>query len=681
MCHNAKQVECANVKTQTAPAKVVATIGVLVCTLCAAGQNASKSASEPTPRRNFVLFVADGLRHDAVDPEASPAIFSLRRRGVDFVNSHSLYPTFTTPNASALATGHGLGDTGDFGNALYAGHPITKELTGGTLTPFIENDWFLAKLNDYYGGNYLGEMSLVDLARANGYAVATVGKLGPTAIQDISEVATINNEFQPTTATILDDTTSPQGIPLPLDVKAEMSASSLGGSAPDRSNGQEASSRGNNGHAGTLVANINQQRYFANAVTQAILPAFRKQSKPFFLIYWSRDPDGTQHNQGDSADQLYPGINGPTSRQAIRNADNDLWQIIDYLKTNDLDGNTDIIVVSDHGFSTISKREISRTGTPTKSYAAGRNYVDVKEEYLPPGFLAIDLAHALKKPLYDPDATPFTREADVYYQPINICDYNDSKFMQHPSFGNGVIGGSGKIPGAAEVTDAELIVAANGGSDLIYLPQEGSDKAEGNRQLAQAISSFLVQQDYVDGIFVRDDLGDLPGTLPLSAIGLMGATKLPKPAFVVNFKSFSLNPHTLLTRVEISDSSLQEGQGMHGSFSRADTYNTLMAFGPDFKSEYVDRAPASNADVAVTIAAIMKWKLPEGNGKLRGRVLSEAIKGGPDNTAFTQPPPRKSKPGANGFSTVLDYQKLGDYTYYDQACLINAAADKQADCK
>jgi len=42
------------------------------------------------------------------------------------------------------------------------------------------------------------------------------------------------------------------------------------------------------------------------------------------LVYWSRDPDGTQHGQGDSLNELTPGINGPTSRAAIRNADDNL---------------------------------------------------------------------------------------------------------------------------------------------------------------------------------------------------------------------------------------------------------------------------------------------------------------------------------------------------------------------
>src|SRR5260370_28580299 len=103
-------------------------------------------------------------------------MFSLRQRGVDFVNSHSLYPTFTTPNASALATGHGLGDIGDFGNTLYTGHAIGRDAATATLTPFIENNLFLARLNGSYNCNYLGQPTLVDLARANGYAVAVVGK-------------------------------------------------------------------------------------------------------------------------------------------------------------------------------------------------------------------------------------------------------------------------------------------------------------------------------------------------------------------------------------------------------------------------------------------------------------------------------------------------------------------------
>ena len=63
---------------------------------------------------------------------------------------------------------------------------------------------------------------------------------------------------------------------------------------------------------------------------------FRKDEKPFVVVFWSRDPDGTQHNQGDSLNQLSPGINGPTSKAAVRNADNNLKQIADMVEINEI---------------------------------------------------------------------------------------------------------------------------------------------------------------------------------------------------------------------------------------------------------------------------------------------------------------------------------------------------------
>src|SRR5262249_42611869 len=63
---------------------------------------------------NIVLFVPDGSRALMVSPETAPTMSAVRSAGVDFKNPHSLFPTFTTPNASAMATGHYLGDTGDF---------------------------------------------------------------------------------------------------------------------------------------------------------------------------------------------------------------------------------------------------------------------------------------------------------------------------------------------------------------------------------------------------------------------------------------------------------------------------------------------------------------------------------------------------------------------------------------
>jgi len=144
--------------------------------------------------RNVLIFVTDGLRPGSVNPTDAPTMYSLMNQGVSFTNSHSLFPTFTTPNASAIATGHYLGDTGDFSNTIYAGFPATT--AAGSPTPFLENNLVLGELNTRYPGifdasdpdtfsfySFLDEETLLESARLSGYNTAAVGKVGPTLIQ------------------------------------------------------------------------------------------------------------------------------------------------------------------------------------------------------------------------------------------------------------------------------------------------------------------------------------------------------------------------------------------------------------------------------------------------------------------------------------------------------------------
>jgi Type I phosphodiesterase / nucleotide pyrophosphatase len=64
------------------------------------------SAASAEPPHNVILFVPDGLRALKVTPETAPTMAAIRDKGVNFKNPHSLFPTFTTANASAMATGH-----------------------------------------------------------------------------------------------------------------------------------------------------------------------------------------------------------------------------------------------------------------------------------------------------------------------------------------------------------------------------------------------------------------------------------------------------------------------------------------------------------------------------------------------------------------------------------------------
>ena len=591
---------------------------VFASILLAGASPAVRAESAATPH-NVVIFVADGLRYSVVNPETAPAIAAVQHEGVDFRNSHSLNPTVTTPNASAIATGHRLGDTGDFANTIYLGGPAIPA-GFGSLTVFYEDDPTLSDANQRFDGNYLDETSLIAAARAQGFSTAAIGKVGPTGIQDVAGRGVAGS------IVIDDQTGQPEGIPLAPDVVAAIKAAGLSALAPDRGLNTDP---GTYIMSGVHVANVEQQDWFAAVATKVLLPRFKAAGKPFVLVFWSRDPDGTQHNEGDSLNTLTPGINGPTSMAAIRNASDDLQRLRDALKALGLDTTTDVVVTADHGFSTISKQSVT-------SGSAKLHYTDVPEGFLPPGFLAIDMAQALGLPMFDPAGL------DVYL-----------KEGAHPKQGSAILG--------PDPTKPQVVIGANGGSDLIWLPN-GDAKA-----LAQRIVAFLTTQDYTGAIFVDDALGPLPGALPLSAIALDGAALTPRPAIFVSFKSFATpgcaDPE--LCGVEVSDTNLQQGQGIHGTFGRADTRNFMAATGPDFKAGFADTTPVSNADWIPTVAKALGLQLPS-KGHNVGRVMSEALAGGADAVTAT-PFTLSSTPAPNRFVTVLKGWRVGDAPYFDTA--------------
>jgi hypothetical protein len=172
-------------------------------------------------------------------------------------------------------------------------------------------------------------------------------------------------------------------------------------------------------------------------------------------------------------------------------------------------------------------------------------------------------------------------------------------------------------------------------------------------------------QDYVSGIFVDSRLGTFPGTLSLDDIALEGSAVTPLPAIAISFRSFdTICGEPERCAVEVADSVLQQGQGTHGSFSRADTWNFMAMQGPDFRSQFVDPAPASNADLGRTIAHLMQLDVDD-KGTLVGRILSETLPNGvmPDVTSRVV----MSTPAPNGIMTVLNMQIVNNIRYFDAA--------------
>jgi len=553
-----------------------------------------------------------------VTAQTAPTMAEIRDKGVDFGNSHSLFPTFTTANASAMATGHYLGDTGDFSNTIYTGYAVGP--AKDAVTPFLESDPVILDADSHFGGDYLDGDTLLRMARERGYSTASIGKLGPTLIFDHTDKIGLEGLH----SIVIDDATGGRdGVPLSSEMRDALVKANLPLATPPRGeNGKSGDAK----TPGTTAANIQQQAYMADVAAKVVLPMFKARNKPFVLVFWSRDPDGSQHNTGDSLNTLIPGINGPTSMAGIKNADDNLAQLRKALDDLGLAATTNIIISSDHGFSTISKE--SKTSPSAKIL-----YEDTPKDFLPMGFVALDLAKALSLPLFDP------------------TDNNSRVTMDaHPKAGNGLLG--------QDPTKPDLVVATNGGSDLIYLPN-------GDKRLAARVVQALLDQDYVSGIFLEDDLGRLPGTLPLSFLNLRGKAVTPHPAIVVNFRSWSTGcDEPTNCSVEVADTVLRQGQGMHGSFSRGDTLNFTAAIGPDFKSGYVDPLPVSNADVGVTAARILGL-VQKPNGYLIGRVMTEAMPDGPTAESFSESV--ESEPSVNGLRTVLKFQRVRTQRYFDVA--------------
>jgi hypothetical protein len=659
---------------------------------------ANLSVGEPVPRRNVILFVADGLRHGAVDTGYMPTFAELRKSGVDFVNSHSLFPTITTVNASVIATGHYIGDTGDFSNELFSGF-----LSGNAFSQDIENNARLAGLNARFEGNYLGETTFLAAARNAGMHTAVIGKHGPALIQDVTRN---NKDISPRNVQtiVIDDATGSAlprggdrvGVPLPESFSRQLAqdpyflATYFGGKVP--AGDPKTPGRGSNAVSPTKSANVSQQKYMIDCLTRAVLPSFVDPAwggdgKPFAVVYWSRDPDGTQHGELDVPNQLAPGINGDTTHLAFQNVDNNLKQLLDYLRAapdpqnpgHTLIDNTDIFLASDHGFSTASRGLLDAQGTRVETFTTQQRYADVPANLLPTGAIGLELAHGLNLPLFVSDGAN-TVNGIIQYRKLQIEGAGGEGHWAGHAI-SALLGGAGTYS-PDKGFDADFIVVGN----TIFMPQLTSDRADpATIALVKKAVASLSSVQFISGIFVDTHrFGDIPGALSLDDVNLRGSARTPIPAIVVNYRSFNTDPaNPTMTGVFMSGSTYREGQGNHGTLGRQDTFNCMIAFGPDFKTHFSDPDPVSNADIAQTLSHILGFPLAQqARGQLVGRVITEALADGPAPKA-SQLLWKVSQPAPNGKTTILQYQTYTDaagrtYPYFDAAGFLGFTNGLQA---
>lgn len=595
--------------------KVLRTVLGAVCALILACGFVPRATASPTPARIFLLMVWDGLRPDSVTPRDTPSLYALTREGVRFNRHHAVFPTVTMVNAAALATGAPPGQSGIYGDDVYwapllhfngdpAAEPTLAKASRQVV--MIENSKLLGVLNgaNAFAGRELGLETIgQEVLREGGY-LAVIGKRGPTFLFDnriasVDEGRDSQGQAHQNYLFVSDDMSAPPCVA--DEVEPILSA------IPAKE------------HPATR-----SDDYFARVVADKALPAAKQAAaagKPALLIYWEHDPDITQHLSG---------LGTAPAIAALAGCDRNLGTVRAAIRALGIEDQTNLMVVSDHGFATIRMR--------------------------------VALAELLA--------------------------------------GMGL---------KASADSDDIVVAANGGSDLVYLSRAKYPTEAAQRDVAEKIVNFVAAQEWCGPIFSREAsldprkpyLGWIGGTFNQSAIGLMNSAR--SPDLVISFREFPDLDNSSLTgpgkRAFSLDAHGQEsvrnnssdlirpvkgvlysdagpvfttGLGMHGAAGARELHNFCAATGPAFRRGFADNSPTGNADVAPTISELLGLAPNTGPHATypSGRVLSESLEDGRSAGAMRSSS-MTSRLELQGMAvqSTLRFVRVGDHNYLDDASI------------
>ncbi len=180
--------------------------------------------------------------------------------------------------------------------------------------------------------------------------------------------------------------------------------------------------------------------------------------------------------------------------------------------------------------------------------------------------------------------------------------------------------------GVKKAADSDDVVLASSGQ-AVALHVQGRDAAR-----IEEIARVVRSRDWGGVVFTAarapgDARGGAAGTFSLELIHAANAER--GPDLLVTFPWSSRPGAFGLPGTDLADVSggARLYASDHGSMSPWNVRNTFLAWGVDFKRRAVSRVPAGNVDVAPTILALLG--VAEAAG-LDGRILAEALEGGPD---------------------------------------------------
>ena len=288
------------------PAFLACACALLLLTACGKKYALSEDRGKAA---HIVVMVWDGMRPDLVSEQNTPNLHALAQRGVFFANHHPAFPSTTEVNGTALATGLMPAHSGIIGNSEYR-PALDPRKAVHTEEPVV-----VRKSDELTHGKHIAGATVAETVQQAGFRTAVAGTKGVAILHDRAEVRT--SETARASVTVFAGKSAPAG-----------AVKELGKSRGDFPSKIQ-------------FPNTAQDRWTTDVLTGELWKA----GVPKFSVLWMSEPDFSQHAYS-------PG--SPEALAALRSSDGHLGIVIASLREKGVLEKTDILVVSDHGFSTIA---------------------------------------------------------------------------------------------------------------------------------------------------------------------------------------------------------------------------------------------------------------------------------------------------------------------------------------
>lgn len=437
--------------------------------------------------QHVVVVVWDGMRPDFVREDLTPTLCRLARAGVTFQNHHSQFPSVTQVSGVAIATGSYPAHSGVVGNVEFRPLIDPRKPVETGVFPTVRKGEEVAR------GRYLQRPTMAGIVRGAGRRTSVAGSKPALLLDRGARPETSGN------LNLFAGRTLPEG--------ALNRVTKLLGEFPR-----------------TGATKIERDNWTVSGLIGPVWGGV----VPEFTMLWLSEPDFSQHEHGPGSE---------TALSAIRNSDQNLARVLSALEAKGVREQTDILILSDHGVSTVER--------------------------------AVDVAAVLKQAGFRA-----ARQWDT-------------------------------APGRGDV-----LVVGDGGGVFFYVA--GHD-AETTRRLV----TFLQGADFTGVIFSRQHL---EGTFSLKQARIDSAEA---PDVAISMRWTSEKNEVGLPGMEFCDlAEPTPSKGEHGTTSRHDLHNLLIATGPDFRRGLSSDLPSGSVDVAPTVLWILGLKPPV---PMDGRVLTEGL--------------------------------------------------------